>query len=117
MKSPASLESRRISGLVRPQSRRGVSELPANYQSAIGEPYPGRFLVFGDTGESVTIIQRYLNIISQSDPQIPQVNVTGTFDEATRNAVLALQRQLDIEQNGAIGPVEWSRIITRGNNL
>ena len=73
--------------------------------------------MFGDTGESVTIIQRYLDIISRIDPQIPQVNVTGTFDEATRNAVFALQRQLGIEQNGAIGPVEWSRIITRGNNL
>ena len=40
-----------------------VSELPANYQSAIGEPYPGRFLVEGDRGESVRIIQRYLNKI------------------------------------------------------
>ena len=97
--------------------RAAVEELPANYQSAIGEPYPGRFLVLGDSGESVSIIQRYLNIISQTDPQIPQVNVTGTFDEATRNAVFALQRQLGIEQNGAIGPVEWSRIITRGNSL
>ena len=97
--------------------RAAVNELPANYQSAIGEPYPGRFLVFGDSGESVSIIQRYLNIISQTDPQIPLVNVTGTFDEATRNAVFALQRQLGIEQNGAIGPVEWSRIITRGNSL
>ena len=97
--------------------RAAVSELPANYRSAIGEPYPGRFLVFGDSGESVSIIQRYLSIISRTDPQIPQVNVTGTFDEATRNAVFALQRQLGIEQNGAIGPVEWSRIITRGNNL
>ena len=97
--------------------RAAVSELPANYRSAIGEPYPGRFLVFGDSGESVSIIQRYLSIISRTDPQIPQMNVTGTFDEATRNAVFALQRQLGIEQNGAIGPVEWSRIITRGNNL
>jgi Putative peptidoglycan-binding domain-containing protein len=97
--------------------RAAVSELPANYRSAIGEPYPGRFLVLGDSGESVSIIQRYLNIISQTDPQIPTVSVTGTFDEATRNAVFALQRQLGIEQNGAIGPVEWSRIITRGNEL
>ena len=97
--------------------RSAVSELPPDYQSAIGEPYPGRFLVQGDTGESVRIIQRYLNVISRNDPQIPNVNVTGVFDDATRSAVLALQRQLGIEQNGAIGPVEWSEIITRGNNL
>ena len=97
--------------------RAAVSELPANYQSAIGEPYPGRFLVLGDSGDSVRIIQRYLNVISAGDPQIPGVSVTGEFDEATRAAVLALQRQLGIEQNGAIGPVEWSEIITRGNQL
>ena len=73
--------------------------------------------MFVDSGDSVTVIQRYLEIISRTDPQIPQVSVTGTFDEATRNAVFAIQRQLGIEQNGAIGPVEWSRIITRGNEL
>ena len=111
------IAGRQTFGEVERAYRAAVSELPANYQSAIGEPYPGRFLVFGDSGDSVRIIQRYLEIISRTDPQIPQVNVTGTFDEATRNAVFALQRQLGIEQNGAIGPVEWSRIITRGNEL
>lgn len=97
--------------------RNAVSQLPADYRSAIGEPYPGRFLVLGDTGESVRIIQGYLRQLSQRDQQIPPVNVTGTFDEATRSAVFALQRQLGIEQNGAIGPVEWSEIITRGSGI
>lgn len=93
-----------------------VSQLPADYRSAIGEPYPGRFLVLGDSGESVRIIQQYLQRLSQVNPGIPAVTVTGTFDEATRNAVYALQRQLGIEQNGAIGPVEWSEIITQAIN-
>ena len=78
------IAGRQTFGEVERAYKAAVSELPANYQSAIGEPYPGRFLVFGDTGESVTIIQRYLDIISRTDPQIPQVNVTGTFDEAQR---------------------------------
>lgn len=94
-----------------------VRDLPANYQSAIGEPYPGQFLVLGDTGENVTIIQEYINVIAQSDPSIPSVSVTGEFDSATRDAVIALQRQLGIEENGAIGPVVWSEIITKGNRL
>ena len=93
-----------------------VSQLPADYRSAIGEPYPGRFLVMGDSGESVRIIQQYLRRLSQVNPGIPAVNVTGTFDDATRSAVYALQRQLGIEQNGAIGPVEWSEIITQAIN-
>lgn len=91
--------------------------MPANYQSAIGEPYPGRFLVFGDSGENVRVIQGYLSKISQSYDNIPNVSVTGEFDSATRNAVLALQRQMGIEENGAIGPAEWSEIISLGNNL
>ena len=94
-----------------------VSDLPANYQSAIGEPFPGKYLVEGDTGENVSIIQRYLNVISQNDPNIKLVEVTGEFDEATRAAVIALQKQLGIEQSGAIGPVTWSEIVTLGNNL
>ena len=97
--------------------KRAVSELPPSYQSAIGEPYPGRFFFFFDSGESVRIIQGYLSKISQTDPDIPNVEVTGTYDEATKNAVIKLQAQLGIEQNGAVGPVEWAEIIIRGNNL
>ena len=97
--------------------KNAVRDLPANYQSAIGEPYPGRFLVFGDSGENVRVIQGYLSKISQSYDNIPNVSVTGEFDSATRNAVLALQRQMGIEENGAIGPAEWSEIISLGNNL
>jgi peptidoglycan hydrolase-like protein with peptidoglycan-binding domain len=94
-----------------------VSQLPANYQSAIGEPYPGRFLVEGDRGENVEIIQGYLNRIGRVDPEIPVIDVDGIFGPQTKAAVIALQRQLGIEENGAIGPVEWVEIIMRGNNL
>ena len=94
-----------------------VSELPANYQSAIGEPYPGRFLVEGDRGESVRIIQGYLNKIGQNVEQIPVIETDGIFGVRTKAAVIALQQYLGIEQTGAIGPVEWAEIITLGNNL
>ncbi len=94
-----------------------VSQLPANYQSAIGEPYPGRFLVEGDRGENVETMQRYLSRIARSDDAIPDVTVDGVFGPQTKRAVIALQKQLGIEENGAIGPVEWIEIILRGNNL
>ena len=94
-----------------------VSHLPANYQSAIGEPYPGRFLVEGDRGENVRVIQGYLNRIGEADPEIPPIDVDGIFGPRTKEAVIAFQRQLGLEENGAIGPVEWVEIITRGNNL
>ncbi|MBR1481903.1 MAG: peptidoglycan-binding protein [Ruminococcus sp.] len=97
--------------------RDAVAELPANYQSAIGEPYPGRFLTEGDRGESVRIIQGYLNKIGQNVPEIPVIAVDGIFGPRTKGAVIALQQYLGIEQTGAIGPVEWAEIVTLGNNL
>ena len=97
--------------------RDAVAELPANYQSAIGEPYPGRFLTEGDRGESVRIIQGYLNKIGQNVPEIPAIAVDGIFGPLTKGAVIALQQYLGIEETGAIGPVEWAEIITLGNNL
>ena len=97
--------------------RNAVSELPANYQSAIGEPYPGRFLTEGDRGESVYIIQGYLNKIGKNVDSIPVIAVDGIFGPRTKAAVIALQQYLGIEETGAIGPVEWAEIITLGNNL
>ena len=97
--------------------KNAVADLPANYQSAIGEPYPGRFLVEGDRGEEVRVIQTYLSRIGRIDPDIPEITADGIFGPQTRSAVIAIQKQLGVEQNGAIGPVEWVEIITRGNNI
>lgn len=97
--------------------RAAVRDLPPDYQTAIGEPYPGRFIIEGDRGESVRIIQRYLNIVSQSNPSIPKVSVDGIFGPRTKAAVTAFQRSLGIEQNGAVGPAEWAELVIMGNGL
>lgn len=97
--------------------RTTVEGLPANYQSAIGEPYPGQYLTEGDQGESVQIIQGYLNKIGQSIPSIPVITVDGVFGPRTKAAVIAFQEFLGIEPTGAIGPVEWAEIISLGNDL
>ena len=99
------------------QYRNAVADLPANYQSAIGEPYPGRFLVEGDRGEEVRVIQGYINRIGRTDPAVPEITVDGIFGPQTKRAVIAIQAQLGVEQNGAVGPVEWVEIITRENNI
>ena len=103
--------------LIEREYKSAVADLPANYRSAIGEPYPGRFLVEGDRGENVRVIQTYLSRIGRIDPDIPEITADGIFGPQTRAAVIALQKQLGVEQNGAIGPVEWVEIITRGNNI
>lgn len=94
-----------------------VADLPENYQQYISEIYPGRFLVPGDTGEAVTLIQRSLQNISQNDAAIPYVAITGEYDQATQDAVRAIQNQLGIEANGVVGPIVWSEIITRGSGF
>lgn len=94
-----------------------VSSLPENYRQFESQIYPGRFIVLGDSGSYVTTIQQNLQNISKTDPSIPFVEVTGEFDEQTQNAVRALQAQLGIEQNGAVGPIVWSQIIARGQGF
>lgn len=97
--------------------RAAVRDLPPSYRTAIGEPYPGRFIVEGDRGESVRIIQRYLNVVGQGNLSIPSLTVDGIFGPRTKAAVIAFQRSLGLEQNGAVGPAEWAELVIRGNNL
>ena len=94
--------------------RSTVRDLPPDYQTYIGEAYPGRFLVRGDVNAAVTRLQSNLQRIARNDPSVPQVQVTGEFDETTERAVQAIQRQMGLDPTGAVGPVLWSEISTRG---
>ncbi len=93
---------------------RVLGNLPASYRQFASQIYPGRFLVPGDTGESVRQLQTALRTISQSDTAIPLVEVDGVYGPQTQRAVLALQRQQGLEETGAVGPVLWAEIINGG---
>lgn len=90
--------------------------LPAaeNYQDFAEEVYPGRFLVEGDRGEEVRLMQERLRDIARAGGSIPLIAADGVFGPATREAVQALQRQLGLQETGAVGPVLWAEIMTRG---
>lgn len=94
-----------------------VSSLPADYQTVLGMVFPGKMIVLGDSGDSVRIIQENLNNIAEYDPAIPKVNVTGVYDDATLSAVAVLQAQIGREPSGAVDPIIWSEIITRGSGI
>ena len=81
------------------------------------EIYPGYFLTTGEQSSYVTTMQKYLKAISQQDPSIPPVEVTGTFDQATENAVRRLQEQSGLPVNGAIGPLTWELIVKRYHDI
>ena len=91
--------------------------LPPAYQQYASQIFPGQFLVPGDQGSAVTAIQRNLAKIAVRDPNIPEVEITGVYDAATQAAVIALQRQLGYDPTGAVGPLLWQEIMTRGSSL
>ena len=89
-------------------------QLPAGYQEFAREVYPGRFLVEGDTGPEVTLLQTRLDQLAARDGSLPSVVADGIFGPATAAAVRTLQSRLGYSATGAVGPVLWSYIITQG---
>ena len=67
-----------------------LAELPEDYRQFAGEVYPGRFLVRGDRGEQVALMQERLNQISREDETLPSLVVDGIFGPATQQPVLTL---------------------------
>ncbi len=49
-------------------------------------------LRYGDTGDEVRIIQYFLAVIADFYETVPPVDVTGVFDDQTRAAVVAFQK-------------------------
>ena len=94
-----------------------LRDLPQDYQNYIEQVYPGRFLAEGDEGAAVRQLQQNLRRIAAQDGAIPAVEVDGVFGPATRRAVVALQRQLRLEQTGAVGPVLWTRAAKLASGL
>ena len=88
--------------------------LPADYQEFAREVYPGQFLVLGDTGPEVTLLQTRLNQMAAQNNAIPTVTVDGVYGQETARAVRAVQRSLGYSATGVVGPVLWSYIITQG---
>ena len=72
--------------------------------------YPGYFLSLGMEGQDVRDLQTYLRGIAEYTGIIPVIEVTGVFDEPTRDVVAALQAQNDIPPTGNVGPVTWNVI-------
>lgn len=88
-----------------------IANLPPEYMTQSNEIYPGRLLTKGMTGDDVTTLQQFLQVLSTKDTSLPQVQVTGEFDDATENAVKEIQARYDIPVNGAVGPITWNRIV------
>ena len=60
-----------------------LEDLPEDYQQFAREIYPGRFIVLGDRGDTVLLLQQQLNRIAAQDPDIPTVAEDGIFGRGT----------------------------------
>lgn len=71
--------------------------------------YP-RVLKLGDSGIGVRTVQYYLAFLGYFFEDLPQINITGTFDEATQNAVTAFQQKYSLSADGIVGRDTWNTL-------
>lgn len=64
-------------------------------------------LKLGDSGMGVSVVQYFLRIVGLFNPDIPIIEVTGTYDEATAEAVRAFQEQYGLPQTGVMDAETW----------
>lgn len=67
----------------------------------------------GSSGVDVSHLQYMLAVISEFLPNVPSVQVTGYFDNATKNAVSAFQQFSSLPVNGIVGRATWEAIYDR----
>ncbi|WP_051280077.1 peptidoglycan-binding protein [Anaerovorax odorimutans] len=81
--------------------------------------YPGYILSLGMADQNVTLMQTYLQKISEFYPNIPTVEITGVYDDQTEAAVKVIQEEYlnlkDYER--LIGPNTWNQIALLYENL
>ncbi|MCI8553706.1 MAG: spore cortex-lytic protein [Clostridiales bacterium] len=65
----------------------------------------------GDTGVQVSSLQYYLAVIGTFYETVPPINVTGTFDAPTREAVIAFQKTYGLTPDGIVGRATWNDIV------
>ena len=78
--------------------------------------FPG-ILEQGDRGESVRLVQRYLNAIASYYGDIPSIVEDGIFGSGTKNAVYEFQRLYLFYDTGVVDSVTWYRIVELYNYI
>ena len=74
-------------------------------------PFPGTVLTLGSRGNSVLILQEYLNRIAGRYPTISKLVVDGVFGSLTRNSVIQFQKLFGLTPDGTVGPITWNKIM------
>lgn len=67
-------------------------------------------LLEGDTRPVTTLLQYFLNLMSQQNPNIPAVPVTGYFGPATTESVTAFQNAMNLPPSGIVTLETWNAL-------
>lgn len=78
--------------------------------SGVPASWPGYDLTIGSTGQKVVQLQEQLNTIADVYSSLPAVNVTGTYDEATRNTVRDFQELFGLTPSGEVDYPTWYKV-------
>jgi peptidoglycan hydrolase-like protein with peptidoglycan-binding domain len=76
----------------------------------LGAAPPGVVLREGDRGRDVVSLQYILNFIAEFYANVPAVLRNSLFDIATRDSVLAFQKNFNLAQDGVVGPSTWAAL-------
>ena len=68
-------------------------------------------LRYGDEGAAVSTVQYYLAFLGYFLPELPQIALTGVFDDATRDAVYTFQSLYGLPVDGVVGRDTWNRLL------
>lgn len=86
--------------------------VPIEYVAERGVPFQGVPLRLGSEGEEVVLLQRYLNRISQSITELPEVSPTGYFGNITDRVVRSFQELYGLPVTGVVNIETWDAIVS-----
>ncbi len=87
-----------------------IISLPDDQLQAPYRPYPGFVISTGFSGSYIVPLQTYLNAISSVFPNVPEAGNSGIYDDATQNAVIAVQELTGLEETGNVNLTTWTAI-------
>lgn len=73
--------------------------------------YPGSPISIGQSGQSVRLVQRYLDFIALFYTQIPELEVDGIFGRRTQAAVEQFQREMGLSVTGVVDEMTWDMLV------
>ena len=74
-------------------------------------PSPGYVVRSGDKGQLVYIIQAMLDDIGEKYENAPCVDICGSFNSATSDAVKLFQKRVGLQQTGTVDSGTWNMLV------